>query len=262
MSTAAPLEQSRGTRRTMGATVLANRPLNAHMTRITLHCPDLDRFDYRGPDQLVRIFLPPRPGAAFDLPQSDEWWPEVKAMPADRRPIVRNYTVRSLDHRSRELDIDFVLHGDTGPASAWALHAQPGDRLGLLSDGARYQPPADTDWQLLVGDETAIPAIAAAMESIDEGIRAIVVLEVADGSAELPVSSPAGADLTWLHRNPGRSFGEPAIAFLRGAEFPGGVPYVWVAGESSLATGVRRHLVNERGFAKDRIYFCGYWRAG
>ncbi|WP_170134119.1 siderophore-interacting protein [Murinocardiopsis flavida] len=260
MSTAAPLQQSRDADRAMGATVVANRALNAHMTRVTLTSPDLDRFAYRGPDQLVRIFLPPEPGAPLELPRGEQWWPEVKALPEHRRPVVRNYTVRGIDYASRELDIDFVLHGDAGPASRWALRARPGDRLGLLSDGARYLPPGDTDWQLLVGDETALPAVAAATEALDPGVRAIVVLEVADRSAEIPIDVPAGADLTWLHRGD-RPFGAPAVDFVRGTALPGGVPYVWAAGESSLATGVRRHLVNERGFAKDRIYFCGYWRA-
>jgi NADPH-dependent ferric siderophore reductase len=173
-------------------------------------------------------------------------------MPAARRPTVRNYTVRYADRARRRLDIDFVLHGDSGPASAWAGRARPGDRIGVLSDGCRYRP-GDADWQLLIGDETALPAIA----SIHEGLRtpALTFLEVGDAQDEVELVG----EVTWLHRSGPR--GARVLAALRALDFPGGVPYVWVAGESGLATSVRRHLVNERGIDKERIYFCGYWRA-
>jgi NADPH-dependent ferric siderophore reductase len=143
-------------------------------------------------------------------------------------------------------------------ASAWACSAAPGDRVGVLSDGADYATPLDTDWQLIIGDEAATPAVASIVESLSPLTTATVLLEVADSSDELQIQLPADVTLSWLHRESGES----ALASLRDLAFPDGVPYVWVAGESTLATSVRRYLVNERGIAKDRIYFCGYWRRG
>ncbi|MFC4564954.1 siderophore-interacting protein [Nocardiopsis mangrovi] len=238
----------------------ATTPLTEHMTRVTLHSPDFAWIDHQGPDQLVRLLLPPRPGADFDLPATERWWPEVQAMAEERRPIVRNYTIRRLDRRAHELDIDFVLHGDSGPASAWAERARPGDRIGLLSDGARYAPPADTDWQLLVGDETALPAIGAILDGLDPATPAVAVLEASDPDAADMLRERDRTTVVRLERSAGS--GLAALAHLRGNGLPEGTPYAWVAGESTLATSVRRHLVGERGFEKDRVYFCGYWREG
>ncbi|MET0237626.1 MAG: siderophore-interacting protein [Kibdelosporangium sp.] len=235
--------------RPMFVTVTAVRRLSERMARVTLTGDDVAEFEYVGADQLARVFFPV--AEDFQLPVTPDWWPELQAMPAERRPVMRNYTVRRIDHARGELDIDFVLHGDSGPASAWACAAKSGDRLGLLSDGADYKP-ADADWQLLVGDETAIPAISSMLE----GLRtpAHVLLEVADELDHLDLAAP----VTWLHRSGKR--GSQVLETLRALTFPEGQPYVWVAGESSLATSVRRYLVRERSIAKDRIYFCGYWR--
>jgi NADPH-dependent ferric siderophore reductase len=231
-------------------TVTAVRRLSERMARITLAGDGVADFDYAGPDHLTRVFFPV--SEDFRLPVTPDWWPELQAMPIERRPVLRNYTVRRIDHARGEFDIDFVLHGDSGPASAWACAAKPGDRIGVLSDGAEYRP-GDADWQLLIGDESAVPAIASMVEKLRTPAR--VVLEVGD---ELDVLELAGP-VTWAYRSGER--GARVLEVLRGMVFPGGVPYVWVAGESKLATSVRRYLVNERAVSKERIYFCGYWRA-
>ncbi|MEV6345846.1 siderophore-interacting protein [Actinoplanes sp. NPDC051851] len=249
-------------RRPLPAEVVAVRALTPHLARITLTGPGLEDFGYDGPDHLVRIFLPPRPGAALLLPEgADGWYPAVQAMEPEVRPVVRNYTVRELRPEKAEMDIDFVLHGDDGPASAWARKATPGDRIGVLSDGAEYAPPAGTDWQLLVGDETALPAIAAALEALPPDVPAIALIEVTGPDCEIPIDAPSGTTLHWLHRGdtePGA--GDLTLRTVRDLDLPPGTPYAFLAGESAMVTTVRRHLCTDRGFAKDRVYFCGYWR--
>ncbi|ALG08599.1 siderophore-interacting protein [Kibdelosporangium phytohabitans] len=235
----------------MFVTVTAVRRLSERMARITLTGEEIVEFDYDGPDHLARVFFPVCED--FRLPVTEQWWPELQAMPVERRPVMRNYTVRRMDYARGEMDIDFVLHGDSGPASAWACAAKPGDRIGVLSDGAEYKP-GDADWQLLIGDETAIPAIAGMLENLRT--PAHTVFEVADELDVIDVAAPA----TWLYRGSGAR-GAEVLEALRGMTFPEGKPYVWVAGESTLATSVRRYLVNERSIDKKRIYFCGYWRA-
>ncbi|MGW0789177.1 siderophore-interacting protein [Streptomyces sp. NPDC002911] len=225
------------------------RRLTARMVRITLAGDEVGDFHYAGPDHLVRLFLPVSDD--LQLPTSSDWWTELQAMPAERRPVVRNYTVRRIDHARRRLDVDFALHGDSGPASAWAGAAEPGDRIGILSDGARYQA-GDADWQLLIGDETALPAIASMLEGARTPVHTL--LEVKDAQDVLDLAGEA----TWLYRS--GSHGSRTVEALRTLRFPPGTPYVWIAGESTLATSVRRYLVNERGIDKQQIYFCGYWR--
>lgn len=261
MTVGSTLVEAEVIRRPMLAEVVANRPLTPHLRRITLTGAEIDRFGYDGPDHLARIFLAPTPDADLHLPDSAQWWPALQAMPAERRPVVRNYTVRRLDAGRRELDIDFVLHGDGGPASAWALRAAPGDRIGVLSDGAAYAPPADTDWQLFVGDETAVPAITAAVEALPPQARAIALIEVGSAEHEIEVRTPPGVTLTWLHRGGAPAGGsDVVIRTLRDLALPAGTPYAFVAGESAMVTTVRRHLCAERGIAKERVYFGGYWK--
>ncbi|MBL7259881.1 siderophore-interacting protein [Paractinoplanes lichenicola] len=226
---------------------------------MTLTGDELDRFEYLAPDHLVRIFLP-RDGV-LELPDSEQWWPALQAIPEERRPFCRNYTVRRIDHARKELDIDFVLHGDGGPASAWALKVAAGDRIGVLSDSADYDPPADTTWQLLIADETGLPAITATLEALPPGMPAIALLEVDSSADEIPVRVPEGSTLTWLHRRgdaPGMS--DVVIRTVKDLDLPAGTPYAFVAGESGMVTTVRRHLVKERGLDKERVYFCGYWK--
>lgn len=243
-------------------TVTATRPLTPRLTRVTFAGDDLEQFAYDGPDQLVRLFLPNEHDAELALPVTTDWWAELCALPESIRPVVRNYTVRRFDRAARELDIDFVLHEhNAGPGSAWAAAATTGQKIGMLSDGADYAPPADTAWQLLVGDESSLPAVASILESLPAATKAVVLLEVADEQDELPLTVPPNVTLVWLHRRGTHRRGALALADLRARDLPEGTPYAWVAGESTLATGVRRHLVNDRGVAKDRIYFCGYWRA-
>nr|WP_052478687.1 siderophore-interacting protein [Kibdelosporangium sp. MJ126-NF4]CEL19990.1 iron-chelator utilization protein [Kibdelosporangium sp. MJ126-NF4]CTQ97214.1 iron-chelator utilization protein [Kibdelosporangium sp. MJ126-NF4] len=237
--------------RPMFVTVTQVRRLSERMARITVTGDDVADFHYGGPDHLARVFFPV--SEDFQLPVTPQWWPELQAMPVERRPAMRNYTVRRIDHARGVMDIDFVLHGDSGPASAWACAAKPGDRIGVLSDGAEYAP-GDADWQLLIGDETAVPAIASMLETLRT--PATVLFEVADELDELDVAAPA----TWLYRK-SATRGAEVLDALRGMMFPEGKPYVWVAGESTLATSVRRYLVNERSIDKKQIYFCGYWRA-
>jgi NADPH-dependent ferric siderophore reductase len=247
-------------RRAIKARVTGTKVLTRQLVRVTVAADELDRFEYVGPDQLVRIFLPPRLGAPLVLPKTERWWPEWQELDEDCRPTLRNYTVRAFDPAARQLSIDFVVHG-TGPGSSFAQRARPGDELGVLSDGADYSPPADTEWQLLVGDETALPAIAAIIEQLQPDARAVAFVEVRDRGDELPISRHPGVRLHWLHRGdvaPGKS--DVLLSRLRKTALPRGRAYAWVAGESSLVTSVRRHLVTERGLEKPQVYFCGYWR--
>ncbi|MGW5723992.1 siderophore-interacting protein [Amycolatopsis sp. NPDC003865] len=129
--------------------------------------------------------------------------------------------------------------------------------------GVSYLPPPGVSWQLLAGDESALPAIPAILEGAPSDLVAEVFLEVPSTADVRPVRAPPGARVHWLPRDePGRRPGTPALKTIEPAELPEERSYTWVAGESALATGVRRHLVRERGRPKGDIAFLGYWRQG
>ncbi|WP_291414543.1 siderophore-interacting protein [Actinophytocola sp.] len=257
------------------AEVVRTRQLTPHLRRITFGGPELADMVSAGLDQRIKLFFP-LPGQDEPVvPRGENWYGEYRAMAEHERPFMRTYTIRHFRPAERELDVDIVLHGDTGPGSTWAGRATAGDRVAILAPDARHtpivgyecKPPADTDWMLLAGDDTALPAITAIVESLPAGRGALVFLEV-DSLAEMtPMDSAADVRLTWLSRG-----GRPAVGSADKAgllretiartAFPDGKPYAWLAGESSAITDLRRHLVNERGVDKELIYFSGYWLLG
>ena len=252
-------------RRCVHAQVVQTKQLTTHLKRITIAADELRAFPWHGPDQWFRLFLPREGQTRPVLPtRADDWWPQIVAMPDEIRPWVRNYTVRRLRPELGELDIDFVMHGDGGPASRWALRARSGDWVGLLDQTAPYDPPAGTRWQLLVGDETALPAISAIVENLPGGTDAQAFVEVPTPADRVSVSTPEGVRVTWLPReSTDATIGSLALDAVREATL--GEPhegYAWAAGESGLIRQVRRHLVSRRGMPKSAVYFCGYWRTG
>ncbi|MGW5877567.1 siderophore-interacting protein [Nocardiopsis terrae] len=236
-----------------------------HFVTVTFGGPDLARFEFLGLDQCVRVFLR-RPGQErLTLPDSDAdgWYPEYREMPDEVRPYVRNYTMRRFDPEALELDVEFVAHADGGPASTWAASATVGDEVGLFPEGIYYLPPSEADWHLLVGDESAVPALLSIVEQAPRDLRAQVYLEVPSPRDVRPVKAPPGVEVHWLPREDAHAVpGRLALETVRSGPLPKGRPYCWVAGENGLPTGLRRALVREHEVAKDDITFVGYWRAG
>ncbi|MEV4317019.1 siderophore-interacting protein [Actinocrispum sp. NPDC049592] len=235
------------------AEVRGVRRLTPHMSRITLHLDGLSGFDHTGPDQLVRTFFPQSHQRVPVVPLSDDWWTEYQQLPEDIRPVVRNYTIRRFLPARRSIDLDFVLHGDTGPASRWAQAAQPGDVIGVLTDGHGYNEPEGTTSRLLIADETALPAAGAILDAQDGSAR--LLAEVNGAQDEIPLK----ASVRWIHRDgPARGTGELMVSHLSSVPIEPAGLYVWIGGEAGMVKAARRHLV-ARGVPKKQIYFCGYW---
>jgi NADPH-dependent ferric siderophore reductase len=182
---------------------------------------------------------------------------------------MRTYTVRALRPEIAELDIEFVLHGVDGPASAWVSDTRLGDEIGLivpfsvdttstkglLQSGVDYVPPATSVHRVLIADETALPALAGILEQLPPAVQATVFVEVPDARDIRPLQTPGHANVTWITDG-------SLLEALKSADFPCAVDYAWVAGESSMIKQVRRHLVNTVGLPKPAISFQGYWKRG
>ncbi|POM22456.1 Vibriobactin utilization protein ViuB [Actinomadura rubteroloni] len=241
------------------ATVLRTRQLTPHMIRVVLGGPGLADFgagEYT--DHYVKLLFP-QPGVRYPEPFDIA---AVRAeYPRDQWPVTRTYTVRSYDRDAGELTLDFVYHGDTGLAGPWAKAARPGDEILFLGPGGAYAPDPDADWHLLAGDESALPAIAAALERIGDGVPVRAFVEVADAAERQDIKVPGGAELTWLERS-GRPVGEALVAAVRALEFPAGTVHAFVHGEAGFVRDLRRYLRVERGIPLDRLSISGYWRTG
>jgi NADPH-dependent ferric siderophore reductase len=249
--------------------VVRTERISEHMLRVTFGGTCLTGCVSAGHDQRIKLFLPLAGETDPVVPEGPDWFVQYRAMSAAIKPPMRTFTIRELRASEHEMDVDFVLHGDLGPASSWAGRARPGDRVAILGPNAlcptiygyEYRPDADTDWTLLAGDETALPAITGILAAMPAGRRALVFLEVESTSEIRPLPCPGDADVRWLPRDgaPGGFLLQDAVTQ---AEFPTGRPYAWLAGESSAITNLRRHLVNDRGIDKKDVYFSGYWQLG
>jgi NADPH-dependent ferric siderophore reductase len=254
------------------ATVAAVDDLSPHLRRVTFVAPRIADVVTAGPDQRIKVLLAPPNGDEITLPTGPEWYPKWCAQPVEERFIMRTYTVRALRAEVAELDIEFVLHGVNGPASAWVSQAQPGEQVGLilpfavdttstkglLQSGVDYVPPATSVRRILVADETALPALAGILEQLPAAVHATVFVEVPDTADIRDLPTPGGATITWVTPDTGLSLFET----LKCADLPFDADFAWVAGESSMIKSVRRHLVNAIGMPKAAISFQGYWKRG
>ncbi len=239
--------------------------LNPSMVRVIFSGPDLAELpELTYTDHYVKILFPPA-GA-------DYRWPfDVEAIRASRPPelwpTTRTYTIRWFDRARNELAIDFVVHGDEGLAGPWAAAARPGDELGFRGPGGAYAPDPEAKSHLLIGDEAAIPAIAAALDQLPDEVPAQVFLEVEDVEAEFDIARPAtggrarAAVLHWVHRD-GRPYGEALVEAVCGAELPAGRLQAFAHGNAEMIRQLRPHLLRERGLERDQVSISGYWRTG
>ena len=246
------------------ADVVAARYVTPGMIRITIGGDALAAFTGRGFDQWFRLFLPLEGETNFALPKKIDLLGYVQylAMPKATRPPLRNYTVREFRPEQRELDIDFVAHGDAGIASGWAARAKVGDRVALLDQGVMFEPKPGVDWHLLATDESGLPAAAGILRDMPRDAVGHAFIEIGSADDAQETGAPEGMQVHWLVRDGHEKPGVLALETVKAFDLPVGSVYAWVVGEQSLPTSLRRWLVNERGVPKDHILFCGYWRFG
>lgn len=253
------------------AHVVRTERISPSFVRLTLG--GLDELVPRGQDHWCRLFFAREGQDTLQLPTRTSeigWYLQYLATPRVRRPWVRAYTVREVRTDPGEVDIDFVIHhdeaGGLGPAAQFALTTTPGDRLGFLDQGIGFTPDHPHDWTLLVGDETALPAVAGIAASLPETARGIAIIEVPTAGDRRELHVPPGVDVRWIHRDESSVVtdrpGQLALEALRTTVPLEGTVHAHLIGESGLATGARRHLVQEWGVPKRHADFAGYWRHG
>lgn len=236
--------------------VLRTQQLTPHMIRIVAGGEGLALFQPNEfTDAYVKVLFPV-PGVSY--PEPFDMGVIRAELPREHWPVMRSYTVRHYDADAGELTIDFVHHGDEGVAGPWARRVQPGDDLLLNGPGGAYAPGAEADWHLLVGDESALPAIALSLEHMPEGAPVRVFVEIEGPGERQPLTTKGDAQVHWVHR----SAGESLVDAVRGLEFPAGTVQAFVHGEAGFVRELRRHLLDERGVRKDLLSISGYWRRG
>lgn len=280
--------------------------LSPHFVRVRLRSDDFGHFGPGRRDQRIKLIFPNTEGLIPDLGPLDpehmddvDWYGRWREMPDEIRPPFRTYTVREIDHAERVLDVDFVDHGDAGVAGHWLATAAPGDEVFVAGpDGRSIHHEGGIDFRpggatriLLAGDETAVPAIAAILERLPDGVTAQAFCEVPSGEDVLDLTTGPGTEITWLPRGD-RGFGEPLVEAIERfvasrpgflgrapeqealaddandallwdvAEGQAGGFYAWLAGEAGAVKRLRRLLVSEHDVDRRAVSFMGYWRLG
>jgi NADPH-dependent ferric siderophore reductase len=242
----------------MHGEVRSTERLTPTMVRVVLAGGDLDRFAMvDATDAYVNLAFAPE-GAAYGAPFDPAQVREER--PREEWPARRRFTVRRWDAATRELTVDFVVHGPEGVAGAWAETAGLGDVLVFDGPAGGYRPDPTADWHLMVGDESALPAIAASLEALPRDARAVVRL-VCDGPGhEVGLPSAAAVDLGWRHRTGSADDAGLLLAAVEELTFPTGQVHAFVHGEAEEIRGVRRHLLQDRGLARSTMSCSPYWR--
>lgn len=237
MLSEADLERRRGKPWTLKVVKAFN--LNARMRRVQLAVTGESAGEFQ-----------PKPGQeiVFQIPQSGG------------EPARRHYTIRRYDAASRQMDVDFVLHGHRTPGVGWSLDAKPGDLIDIRGPRGRIALDPAADWHLFLGDETCIPAIFALIEALPKAARAFAFIEIGTAEDKQDIAAQADLKLQWLLRN-GAAPGPSDLLFdaLAGFTLPPGKGHAIVIGETSNVRK-QRHSLLERGFDRSQIYAEGYWR--
>jgi NADPH-dependent ferric siderophore reductase len=292
--------------------VTSVEPLTPSFVRVEFGSPALAEFGVDGPlyDQRIKLIFPGAGGRLPSFEGADESWFETWLdIPESERGAMRTYTVRAVRGSGEDtrLVVDFVIHGDgeaSGPGGDWGATAEPGQRVITMAP-RRGVPFGGIEWApgtakrlLLVGDETAVPAVASILECLPPTARGAAFLEVPVADDVLELRGPDGVDVHWLPRDGAprseaihtavlahlgeepvapvvdeidpdlwetptySSSGEDVDAAVRVVGHDFDDLYAWIAGESTMVTGLRRALVKDLGIDRHQVAFMGYWRLG
>ena len=245
--------------------VLRSERISPNFVRVTVAGEQLGPMPHVGFDQWFRLFLPQEQGeTSFNLPNRADLIGYLKflRMPEAIRPHLRNYTVREFRPERHELDIDFVVHGDEGVATRWATRTKAGDTVALLDQGRGFDHDPDAQHQLLVTDETGLPAVAGILRDLPRDARGTAYIEIPDADDAQETGAPEGFEVHWIVRGKGERPGIRALDAVKNWTPPAGSVQAYLVGEQALPTGARRWLVGERGLPKKSIQFSGYWKLG
>lgn len=237
--------------------VIRRTQLSEHLIRVCFGGDDLDGFPADQNGAHIKLFFP-RPNQSVPvLPtRTDEGiqWP-----PPEVKPIARTYSVRHFDAQQQELAIDFVDHGDTGPASCWARACQPGDHIGLAGPGGPWPMIAETDHAIAVADLSALPALYASLELKPARTRVQVLVALESEADRLNPPDDANIEWHWFTGAYPAAF-QPLLSELRSMPRPAGSLCGWVAGERDLVLAARTCLTQQWGLTKANLYAIPYWR--
>ncbi|MBB6502992.1 siderophore-interacting protein [Pedobacter cryoconitis] len=238
--------------------------ITPHYIRVTLTGDDVPAFADTTPGVNNKIFIPPAGVNDIHFPDFNYETGEWTHPPEHLRPTVRTYTHRGMDLDQKEMYIDFVAHGESGPASAWAINAKPGDLLGVAMKAKETVLYPKADWYLLAADATGIPVISAILETLPSTATGVVYLEVPSMQDVQELKTKADIQINWIpNTNPGEN--TLLSDAVRNTSLPDqgtNTRFGYVAAEFSSVKDIRQFLRKEQGWEQTELYAYSYWKFG
>lgn len=208
-----------------------------------------------------KIMIPPAGSEKIVFPEYDNEKKKWKEQTQDTKCIVRTYTHRGIDLEKKELWIDFVAHGDEGPASAWALSAEKGSLLGVSMSGDEVELFPKVSNYVLIGDATAIPVLSVILEQLSVGTKGVCIIEVHGPEDEQNLSTRSDVRIIWLHNNnPQR--GSKLTEITKQLILPDDSRFAYVAAEFKVVKEIRQYLRKELRWDREEVDAYSYWKIG
>ncbi|MEM7207920.1 MAG: siderophore-interacting protein [Pseudomonadota bacterium] len=239
-------------RSTCNLEVIQTKEITPNMVRITLGGSDLADFPPGQESGYIKLMFPDAAGAGGVIDKIKQ----------AVRPTMRTYTIRHFDAVKHEMDVDFVVHGDNGPASKWAMNARVGDALTIAGPGAKKLVNFDADWFFLIGDMTALPAISVNIEKLPRDAKGYCVVEILDEADKQKLDFPDNIDVHWvLNPHPDKE-NTALLDTVVALPMIDGKPSVWAACEFNTMRALRKHFRTDLNVAREDIYISSYWKMG
>jgi NADPH-dependent ferric siderophore reductase len=244
----------------------AKERVSPSLLRCVFEGPEVNRMKLEAPDQRIKLLFPTENGQTPLLEKGEDWYRNYLSIPKEQRPLMRTYTLRALRPEQYEMDVEFVLHGVTGPASAWATHARSGDVLQVVAPNAGYQrdsggyewaPPAQMAQALLIADETALPAAMGILEQLALQVkppRVQAFFEVPLAGDCVSLERFPFAQVHWLPRDTGHQLAHGSLlveAVRQWVEIPAAAK---VAAQSLVENSVGGDVLWERAESANAFY--------
>nr|WP_121272277.1 siderophore-interacting protein [Pedobacter schmidteae] len=235
--------------------------LTPHYIRITLTGDGIEAIANTTVGINNKILIPPAGLSKIYFPKYDAEKRQWIELSDEIRPWVRTYTHRGIDLEKKEIWIDFVAHGDEGPASAWAINARPGDVLGVMMKEKKTELYPQADNYILIADATGIPVLGAILEDLPATAKGICIIEVHGKEDEQNLETKANMEFQWLHNDsPQKRSLLPAM--LKRLELPEKSRYAYVAAEFSAVKEIREYLRKGKKWQRDELDAFSYWKSG
>ena len=225
--------------------VSQSQRVSPNMQRVTLQGKDLADFPTGSEGCYVKLLFP---------------------IADDDKAIMRTYTIRTFNPHDLSLEIDFVLHGDTGkdsgPASTWAANTKPGDPMQMFGPGKVKTASLGADWYLFAGDMTALPAISCQLERLPANAKGYAVLEIHSEQDQQPLIKPSGINVLWVINKHSDTDNSVLSDAVKTQPWLPGTPAIWAACEFSNMRLLRAYFKKDRQVSRDHLYISSYWKIG